>query len=313
MPDSQLDVDAIISTLNCQDNLERCLSRLKSQTYGGKIITYIVDGGSTDKTIEVAMKYTENVFMLKGRHPTGLDGQFQYGINLGKSPLVWLINSDNFLVEDTVARDLAEPLCVHPDISVSIPKVALDPRFRSSFNDWLMLLENHYIDSMIARGSVEGNYVIVDDINYGLPNAVMIRRETLNCVGGFDMDIRVLRRMRAMNKSKGAIVPNALIYHNSSVNILNHRRKLVKRLMFHSAMSNEQHSAYFVPNNEPESGLIYLDLVKSLISFTTVSSKMLIKSRDLRWGWGLVYPFLIGSVVVPHLADALHLIEKGYS
>lgn len=153
----------------------------------------------------------------------------------------------------------------------------------------------------------------MDDINNWIPNAAMMRRETLNCGGCLEIDIRVSSRVRAMNQSEPTVVPEAPIYRNSKVKILDFRPKIVRRLMFHSIMSDEKRSVRFVSNNEPENGLKYICLAKSLRSFTPVLSKKLVKSQDWRCIWRLVCPSLVGSVVVAHLADSLRLIEEGCS
>ena len=208
-----------------------------------------------------------------------------------------------------MAKDLAMPLNqLELGINMSIPKVAIDDSFQSPFNDWLMLLENHLIELMESHGIIEGNYSIVEDINYGLPNAVMIRRDALSSVGGFDMDVNVLQRLRAIGKSKGAIVNTAHIYHNSTTGFLNYRKKLVTRLMFHSTMSGDMRSKYFV--STPIQHSPYGNPARSIFSYTLVSIIEFCRSRDSRWLWGLAYPLLIVSVILPHLLSAMHLLKS---
>ena len=54
-------VSVIITTKNSERTLDRCLSTIKNQTYPN-IELIVVDNNSTDKTKEIAKKYTKNVF-----------------------------------------------------------------------------------------------------------------------------------------------------------------------------------------------------------------------------------------------------------
>ena len=55
-------ISVIIPTLNEEKSIEACLSSLKDQSYKNFEII-VVDGGSTDATVEKAKKYTRNVIV----------------------------------------------------------------------------------------------------------------------------------------------------------------------------------------------------------------------------------------------------------
>lgn len=54
-------VSIIITTKNEENNIDNCLKSIKAQTYKN-IEIIVVDNGSSDRTKEIALKYTENIF-----------------------------------------------------------------------------------------------------------------------------------------------------------------------------------------------------------------------------------------------------------
>ena len=50
-------VDIVIPTFNSASNIELCLKRLISQEYEGKTRIIIIDGGSTDSTLDICSRY----------------------------------------------------------------------------------------------------------------------------------------------------------------------------------------------------------------------------------------------------------------
>lgn len=47
------DVDVIMPTFNSSKTLEECLLSIRKQDYSGRIIITIIDGGSTDNTLDI--------------------------------------------------------------------------------------------------------------------------------------------------------------------------------------------------------------------------------------------------------------------
>ncbi len=96
-----------IITKNEQQNIERCLQCL--QPYPFEIV--VVDTGSTDKTKEIALKYTENVYDFAWCDDFG--AAKNYAISKAENEYVMVLDSDEFL-EPLEAARLEQLIMQHP-------------------------------------------------------------------------------------------------------------------------------------------------------------------------------------------------------
>jgi len=117
-------VSIIIPTLNSERTLEKCLSSINSQSYKN-IETIIVDGGSKDKTVEIAKKMGVNIYYKKG---FSISASTNLGVKISKGKYVYRIDSDvildSIIVEESVQKCEKEGydgVCIFwlPDDSIS--------------------------------------------------------------------------------------------------------------------------------------------------------------------------------------------------
>jgi len=94
-----MSISAVIATLNEEKNLKRCL---ESIDFVDEII--IVDSGSSDKTVEIAKKFTKKIFLNDFK---GFSQIKQYGIEKAKSDWVLIIDADEE-VSDNLKQKLLE-------------------------------------------------------------------------------------------------------------------------------------------------------------------------------------------------------------
>ena len=100
-------ISIVIPTYNSEKTLTECLESINNQDYPGeKIEIIIADGGSTDKTLEIAKRYTGKIFFNPLR--TGEAGK-AVGIKHAKGEIVALIDSDNILPSKDCLRRMVEP------------------------------------------------------------------------------------------------------------------------------------------------------------------------------------------------------------
>ncbi len=59
--EKSLSISIITPTYNSTKTLAACLESIKNQDYHGEFEIIIADGGSTDSTLEIARRYTDNI------------------------------------------------------------------------------------------------------------------------------------------------------------------------------------------------------------------------------------------------------------
>ena len=95
-------VSVVVCILNEEKRIEDCLILL-SKNNPDEII--VVDGGSSDKSIEIARKYTNNIIESKN---SNLTRDRQKGIDIASNDYIILIDADHRLEEDSLENMLNE-------------------------------------------------------------------------------------------------------------------------------------------------------------------------------------------------------------
>ena len=115
-------VSVIIPTKNSDELLAKCLDSVKAQSYQNLEII-LVDNNSTDKTKEIAAKYTNLIFNQGPER----SAQVNFGVTKANGEFVYKIDSDFVLEKEVISQAIAEiakgfdAVVVHnsPDVRVS--------------------------------------------------------------------------------------------------------------------------------------------------------------------------------------------------
>jgi glycosyltransferase involved in cell wall biosynthesis len=303
-------IEAIIPTLNCASDLEICLSRLVRQEYPGKLTVLVADGGSTDPTIAVAEKYGSRVLIHKGQYATGLNGSRAEGERTSKADLIWNLDSDNFLVGDAVARDLAKPFVDSARVVLSVPEVV--PQQDSGMMErWLALEDRYGLAKEKRRARIHEGYYVVEDLSFGLTNAALLRRSAIRAVGGYDIDVRVLRRLRALRLSCAAIVPSANFFHSQPAGFWGFRSKWSRRIVRFGHMSVQDRRGYLFDYERasPGSSQPLSEILRQLAYRPITAIRQFTDSRDPAWLVGLAYPIIPLSIFLEHPVLTLRAVR----
>lgn len=92
-------VTVSIPTYNSGSFLTRCLTALKNQTYK-KIEINIIDGGSTDNTVEIAKNFKAKILTVKG---SLMRSRFE-GVKIANGDYVLLLDSDQILSKNAIEK-----------------------------------------------------------------------------------------------------------------------------------------------------------------------------------------------------------------
>jgi glycosyltransferase involved in cell wall biosynthesis len=101
---------------NSETTIAKTIDSVKEQK--NKNLEYIlIDGCSTDKTIEIINAKNDGTFIVKSEKDKGIADAFNKGINLAKEKYILLLNSDDYLLNE-VLQPCLELLHSHPEIDL---------------------------------------------------------------------------------------------------------------------------------------------------------------------------------------------------
>lgn len=106
-----LKISIVTVVLNNKDYIEDCIQSVISQTY--PFVEYIImDGGSTDGTLDVIKKYREDIAIFISESDEGIYDAMNKGIKAATGDIIGILNSDDVYAGDnclaTVAACFAE-------------------------------------------------------------------------------------------------------------------------------------------------------------------------------------------------------------
>lgn len=102
----QMLVSVVTPCYNSIATIKKTLECIKNQTYQN-IEYIIIDGGSTDGTLELIEQYRDNLpekFILISGKDKGIYDAMNKGIGLAKGQLIGIVNSDDWYEKDTVEQ-----------------------------------------------------------------------------------------------------------------------------------------------------------------------------------------------------------------
>ncbi len=108
-------ISIITVVYNSELYIEKTILSIINQDYA-KIEFIIVDGGSTDKTIEIIKKYEKFVTKWISEKDNGLYDAMNKGINMASGDYLWFINSGDEVYSNTVLNEIFQNGSKLPDV-----------------------------------------------------------------------------------------------------------------------------------------------------------------------------------------------------
>jgi succinoglycan biosynthesis protein ExoA len=114
-------VDVIISTLNEERYVERCLEHVLGQDYPGELVkAVVVDGGSTDSTVSIARRLAAadgRLMLIADERRPNLPEAMNIGLAHGTAPVVAKIDAHGFPAPDFISRAVEALEGATPDVA----------------------------------------------------------------------------------------------------------------------------------------------------------------------------------------------------
>lgn len=187
-------VSVIVSTKNEEKNLEKCLKSVAGQSFPtDNIEIIVVDNDSTDKTKEIARKYTENIFNWGSER----SAQKNFGVHESKGKYFLHLDADMILSENVVAECVKRVEDDETIIALYIPEIILGEKYFSKVRRF----ERSFY-----------NRTVIDAVRF-------IKKEKFLEAGGFDEKLYAGEDWdldKKLNKMEELDIIKSPLYHNEA-------------------------------------------------------------------------------------------------
>ena len=119
---SFMDISVIIPTFNEQDEIGRLIASLQQQS-GLQLEILVVDGGSSDATVEISKSYRANVLISPSK---GRGAQMNYAAKFARSRLLLFLHADSYLESSVQLETAVKFYLASPDASSSAGHFAIN-------------------------------------------------------------------------------------------------------------------------------------------------------------------------------------------
>ncbi|HSH72710.1 MAG TPA: glycosyltransferase family 2 protein [Methylophilaceae bacterium] len=118
-------VSIIVAVFNAGKTLQQCIDSVASQTYAHKQLI-IIDGGSTDNTVEVIKKSSEKINFSISEKDRGIYDAWNKGLTQAQGEWVCFLGADDYLYNSQVIENMIFKIQDLPDeIQIAYGQVAL--------------------------------------------------------------------------------------------------------------------------------------------------------------------------------------------
>ena len=171
MANGNPDFSVIIPTYFEERALKGTLSSIERASSGHSTETIIVDGGSTDRTVDIANQFTQNIHVLDQR---GIGLARNHGARHARGDVLVFLDSDTMVPEnffDELACTFSDPRITGANCNV-MPSPVSNPsrKERTYYKFWGKMRNTAYKVRPCGTGD----------------NGIIVRREIFSKAGGFD-------------------------------------------------------------------------------------------------------------------------------
>lgn len=100
-------ISLVTVVYNASDTIARCIESVISQKYHN-LEYIIIDGGSTDNTLQIIEQYKSSISIIVSEHDHGIYDAMNKGIRLATGQIVGTLNADDFFAADDVLLSVAK-------------------------------------------------------------------------------------------------------------------------------------------------------------------------------------------------------------
>ena len=102
---------------NSSPTINKTIDSVIGQQFEGKLQYIVVDGASTDETMEIVRSYGDRISKCISEPDNGISDAFNKGVALADGDIIGIINSDDILLSDTLQK-VSSYFTEHPEVEV---------------------------------------------------------------------------------------------------------------------------------------------------------------------------------------------------
>jgi glycosyltransferase involved in cell wall biosynthesis len=233
-------VSVIIPLFNAQDFIRATLDSILSQSYENLEII-VIDDGSRDDSASIVLSYGANVRFISQTASGNAASPRNVGLKYSQGDLVAFFDADDLMQPNKIELQVAF-LKRHPQVSVSLTdyinfsgnKESERSHFATCCN-LVTILEKQSISEDCILQPELARWILAQE-NFGITSSFLLRRQILECCGGFDErvapseDFDLLYRI-AMTHKIGILNRIGFKRRLHDNNTTNNRRKVLRGLI----------------------------------------------------------------------------------
>ena len=243
-------VSIITATFNSASTVADTLASVHMQTYGN-IEHIIIDGKSTDNTLDVVIKAGHNGSIVSEKDK-GIYDAMNKGIAITKGDIVGILNSDDFFAHENVIEEVVNTFVTTGCDAVYGDLIFVHPDYpKKVLRKWIA---GGYSNNLFLKGWMPPHPTF------------FVKRELYDKFGAFNLqlkssaDYELLLRMMFMHQIKVEYLPDVLVHMRSGGQS---NKSILNRLKAHK----EDYLAWQINNLKPKWYTLILKPVRKIKQF----------------------------------------------